>query len=448
MRVLYLDQVGGVSGDMFLAALVDLGVDVSALQAAVRTLGLPDVRLVVKPVTRAGLDALHLTVTWGRASEHAAASTEGDRPAHESLRPHHPPHSLGADPGIVASPDATRRHESSAAHDHEQHHAHAHAHRGYSEIVGLIRESDLSPGVKERAQRVFHRLATAEAAVHGIPLEDVHFHEVGAVDSIVDIVGVCWGLENLGVERLYSSAFVFGHGAVGMAHGRWPVPAPATLRLTEGFPVEMVPVQGETVTPTGAALVTALAVGIGGRVGLTLERTGTGAGSRDSSERPNVLRALLGTAEEPREIIEVLETTVDDLSPQRLARLAALLLGAGALDVWTTPVVMKKGRSGHLLTVLSSPELGPSLEDLVFRESTTLGIRRRREDRRVLARSFGCADTPWGSVSVKVAELPGGGRRVVPEFDDCQRLAREAGVPLEEILAAARVAPVRAPVGS
>lgn len=276
----------------------------------------------------------------------------------------------------------------------------------------------------------------------------MHFHEVGAVDSIVDIVGVAFALEELGVEALYSSPFVFGRGTVAMAHGTWPVPAPATLRLTEGRPVEMTTLQGETVTPTGAALVVALADGIGEGIPFSLERTGTGAGSRDPDDRPNIVRALLGRREPGRDVIEVLETTVDDLTPQRVARLAGLLLAAGALDVWTTPVIMKKGRPGHLLTVLAAEGAGDGFEALLFRESTTLGVRRRREGRRALPRRSGVVDTPWGEVAVKVADLPGGGTRVVPEFDICQRVSLDTGVPLEDIYDAARRGDPRYPVAS
>lgn len=389
MSLLYLEQVGGVSGDMFLGALAGLGVDMAAMEEDLRRLGLPGLRLEVTPVERNGIPATRVRVLV----EEAASG--------------------------------------------------GHAHRACSDILEMIRGSGLPAPVVEKAAAVFDRLATVEGRVHGIPPETVQFHEVGAADSIADIVGSCWGLHRLGVTRLVSSPFLFGHGEVRMAHGAWPVPAPATLLLAEGHPVRFVDLAGETVTPTGAALIAVLASSIGTPGPMHLLRSAAGAGEREWPDRPNILRALLGAADEsapaPGEV-EILETAVDDLTPQVAARTVAALLEAGARDAVIVPAIMKKGRPGFQITVVAGPGDGERLAGLLFAESTTLGIRFRRESRWVLPRRTVRVGTPWGEVSVKLSTLPDGSVRVTPEYEECLSVGRTGGVPVQAVLDAARCA--------
>ena len=436
MSLLYLDQVGGVSGDMLLATLLDLGLDLSELDAALRGLGVTGFALERRAVTRHGYDATRFLVQLAGAEGDGLAHdpSHGHPPgphehmhSHPHEHPHTHPHSHPHEPGEGEAPHPVS--VPSAAHEH----------RGFRDIVALIEGSTLSSAVRRRAVAVFRRMGEAEAAVHRVPIDQVHFHEVGALDSIVDIVGFCWGLERLGVTRLYSSPFVLGRGRAAMAHGQWPVPAPATLRLLEGFPCEFHDLVGETVTPTGAALVTTLADGVGERVSLVPRRSGAGAGSREWPDRPNILRGVLGERPAPGDRVDVLETALDDANPQVIAALTRQLLAAGALDAWITPIGMKKGRSGLLLTVLAPEGEGKRLGQLIFSETPTLGIRYRLENRWILRRQGGRVATPWGDIRVKIAWLPDGKQKQSPEFEDCLRVAEEAGVPLAEIMASARV---------
>lgn len=443
MSTLYLEQVGGVSGDMLLATLLDLGLDLAELDTAVRALGLTEFRLERQAVTRHGYDATRLVVHLTAGEAPGVAPSHGHEHAHEHPHAHpHPHEHPHPHPHKHDHPHPPRAHgEPEPPDDHAPAHGHGpgHAHRRYRDIVALIEGSPLSEAVRGRALAVFRRLGEAEASVHRIPLDEVHFHEVGAVDSIVDIVGVCWGLERLGVTRLCTSPFVLGRGRVSMAHGAWPVPAPATLKLLEGFACEFHDLAGETVTPTGAALLTTLADQVGEGLGLVPRRTGAGAGSREWPDRPNILRGILGDAPLSGERVEVLETALDDATPQVISALTRQLLEVGALDVWTTPIGMKKGRTGLLLTVLAVEGQGAGLAERIFLETPTLGIRHRVESRWILGRQRAHVATPWGKVLVKIAHLPGGKQKQSGEFDDCLRVAREAGVPVTEILAAARV---------
>lgn len=415
MKILYLDQVGGVSGDMFLGTLVGLGVDPAAMERALATLGAGEIRLVASSVERGGFPATHVSVVTGET----APSSHDHAPEHS----HEYSHASG--------------------HPHVHEHPHAHAHRSFGDIVTLIEAAGLPEPVVRNAIAVFRRLGEAEASVHGTGLEDVHFHEVGALDSIADIVGTCWGLNELGIEAIASSPFLLGRGRVRMAHGTWPVPAPATLKLLEGQAVRLTDLDGETVTPTGAALLVTLAGSIGGEIPMTIRSTAAGAGSREWPDRPNVLRGYLGeSAGGDLEVdeVEVMEAAIDDMTPELLAHLTAALFEAGAIDVHVVPAAMKKGRMGQLVTVLASPGTERTLAECLFRESTTLGVRHRREKRWILQRYFLDVQTPWGTVSVKCARIPGGSVRGQPEFDDCARLAREAGVPLMDVMEAARKA--------
>ncbi len=312
-----------------------------------------------------------------------------------------------------------------------------HHHRPLSAILAMMEGAPLSSRTRDCAVRVFRRLGEAEARIHGVPVEQVHFHEIGAEDSIVDIVGSCAGLEILGVERLLCSPLDVGSGSVATEHGRLPVPAPATAELLAGAPIFSSGVGMELVTPTGAALVSTLAAGFGPLPAMKLERTGYGAGSRDLPDRPNVLRLFLGQEAEdasPPQIVSVLEANVDDMNPQIAGFLAEKALMHGALDIYFTAVQMKKGRPGLLLTVLAAPADAERLTRLLFEETSTIGVRSYRAERRSLDRAHVSVETAYGPVRVKVSSSNGEVLNFAPEYDDCRRLAEEKRVPLKRVL--------------
>jgi uncharacterized protein (TIGR00299 family) protein len=314
-------------------------------------------------------------------------------------------------------------------------------HRHLRNVLAILEESSLDAEVKERAAALFRRLAEAEAAVHGTSVEKVHFHEVGAVDSIVDTVGGVLALRWLGASRFVASPLNVGTGTVTMSHGTFPVPPPATARLVAGVPVYGEG-EGELLTPTGALLVTAHASAYGPLPMMRIEKTGHGAGGRDTPGRPNVLRLIVGdeAAEPAGERVLVLETEVDDASPQLLGPLLDRLLSTGAFDAFFTPVQMKKGRPGVLVTVLADPSRREALEELLFRETTTLGVRRQVWERSVLERETVSVDTAYGPIRVKIGRRGGVLYNAAPEFDDCQRAAGEKGVAVKETIAAALAA--------
>jgi hypothetical protein len=315
------------------------------------------------------------------------------------------------------------------------------AHRHLRHIVAMLDASSLEPDLKERCRGLFRRLAEAEAAVHGTDPEKVHFHEVGAIDSIVDIVGGAFALEWLGASRFVASPLNVGSGTVTMSHGTFPVPPPATARLVAGVPVYGEG-EGELLTPTGALLVTAHATEYRSLPPMRIEKAGHGAGGRDTKGRPNVLRLVVGEegAAAAGDRVLVLETEVDDAPPQLLGPLLDQLLGAGALDAYFTPVQMKKGRPGVLVTVIAEPARREALEELLFRETTTLGIRRQEWDRTVLERESVVVETAYGPIRVKIGRRAGVVANAWPEFDDCQRAAGARGVAVKEVLAAALAA--------
>jgi pyridinium-3,5-bisthiocarboxylic acid mononucleotide nickel chelatase len=391
-RIVYFDCASGAAGDMLLGALVDLGLSLDALRAELGKLALGGYRLESHRVHRAGLHATKVEVRVGEGG-----------------------------------------------HGHDQ--GHGHAHRRLPDILGLIERSGLQPAVKEKSRALFRRLAEAEGQVHGTPPEDVHFHEVGAVDAIVDIVGGVIGLAWLKADRVVCSPLNVGTGTVTMSHGTFPVPPPATAALVRGIPVYGAG-EGELLTPTGALLVTGHAHDYGPLPPMRLEAAGHGAGSRDTPGRPNVLRLLVGEADAAAagERVVVLETEVDDMSPQLCGPLLERLLEAGARDAFFTAVQMKKGRPGLLITVLADPWHRTGLEDLLFAETTTLGVRYQEWDRTVLEREVVTVQTAFGPVGVKVGRRASRVYNVQPEFDDCQARAAAAGVPVKEVWAAALAA--------
>ncbi len=325
-------------------------------------------------------------------------------------------------------------------------------HRSLNAILEILEKSKLAPRVRERAGAIFRKLGEAEARVHDVPLEKIHFHEVGAVDAIVDIVGACVGFEALGIERFACSALNVGGGTAKMAHGVLPVPAPATARLLEGRPTYSNGVQKELVTPTGAAIVATLCEVFGPQPGMMVSAIGYGAGTADLEGQPNVLRIMVGETvgvgkEKERaqpglavlldEEIAVVEANLDDMNPQIYGYFLEKALGAGALDVYTTPVQMKKNRPGTLLTVLCKPGDAQALMNLIFAETTTFGVRTYRAQRRVLPREWVNVGTEYGEVRIKVSRVNGRILHVAPEFEDCKKLAAEKDVPLQRVIASA-----------
>lgn len=394
MRIAYLDCASGISGDMTLGALVDAGADLASIQAGIDSLGLPSCRLVASEVKKRGFRAAQITI------------------------------------------------------EHEPEHKHRHLHH----ITAMIDGSKLSARQKDLATRIFKRLAEAEAKVHGSTIEKVHFHEVGAVDSIADIVGSAIGFDLLGVERIVCSPVPTGRGFVEIAHGRCSIPAPATGELLRGVPLAPLDVEGELTTPTGAAIVAALANEFGPLPSMTVERIGYGAGQKDF-EHPNLLRILVGAAptsasaaplatdRRPRtESIVLLETNLDNAGGEEIGHAVERLWEAGALDVTLTAVQMKKGRPGVIVGVQGLPADADRFEGILFAATPTLGVRRSVVMRSVLAREAANVETPWGLIRGKVAFLPDGTRRFTPEYEECHRIAVREGKPLAEIMAAAHAA--------
>lgn len=380
----YFDCFSGISGDMLLGALIDVGWSLERLQAVVDQLQLKDVRVEAQRVEKQGISA-----TWVQ----------------------------------VIAP-------------------HEHVHRGRNDLVGMITHAHLSEQVQTRAIAVVDALAQAESKVHNVPVEEIHFHEVGAVDTIVDIVGAVTGLDELGITEVYCSPLPWSHGTVKAAHGILPVPPPAVTELLQGIPVVGVDVRGELVTPTGAALVRALAKGFGTIPAMTLQHVGYGAGTRDLPNRANVLRLVTGTSANDAdglqiETLSVLACNVDDANPEWLGVLPELLLQAGALDVWMTPTYMKKNRPATCIEVLCRPRQIKMLRDLLLRHTTTLGVREQTLTRYALPRHFETVETPFGAVQVKFTQLPDGSSKFAPEHDDCVTCAKEQGVSVREVWLAA-----------
>jgi uncharacterized protein (TIGR00299 family) protein len=413
MRIAYLECFSGISGDMLLGALVDAGVPFTRLAETAAALNV-GARLEMRKVSRGGL-----------------AGTKVDVIAPDDPREHsHDPHSHEA--------HSHAEHAHPHTHSHERSHTHA-AHRSLSTILSIIRSAPLSEQVKQRSTRAFQLLGEAEAAIHDVPVEQVHFHEVGAVDTIVDIVCAAVGAESLNIDRWFCSPLNVGSGTVVCQHGTLPVPAPATLALLGDAPVYAAGPAMERVTPTGAALLRMLDVHYAPLPAMRVVKTGYGAGGRETPGQPNLLRLLVGEEDAnvsgATEEIAVIETVIDDSSPQLLAYVSERLLEAGAWDVYRVAVQMKKGRTGVQITVLCRPDLISELRELLFRETTTIGLRWRVEKKAALAREFVEVETSWGSVRFKVARLPNGTiANAAPEYEDCRALARQHAVPLKRVM--------------
>lgn len=414
MKIGYIECFAGISGDMLLGSLIDAGASLAGLQQTVAALGL-DATLEHTSVIRSGIRSSKVSVlVQGRP-----ADGNGHHHHHSSDEHHHAHHQ-----------------------DHDEHtHSHSHEHaRTLPVILDLIRTASLDPRAEAIAVKAFRLLAHAEATIHGIPEEQVHFHEVGAVDAIVDIVCNAVAIVELGLDEWYCSAINVGSGSVQCAHGLFPVPAPATAELLKGLPTYSSGPQMELVTPTGAALLRAIAVQYLERPLMSVSSIGYGAGTRNPQGFPNVVRVSIGTLPgkpTQRQKVTVIECAVDDQSPELLGHVLHQALAQGALDVMLTPVTMKKSRLGTLLTVLAPPAQVDTLAALLLRETTTLGVRLREEERICLDRHFEEVETPFGKVKVKVGSLHGEAWNFAPEFEDCRKLANEKGVPLKEVMSAA-----------
>jgi uncharacterized protein (TIGR00299 family) protein len=443
MRTGYLECFSGISGDMLLGALVDAGVPFALLEETAALLNV-GARLEMRRVSRGGIAGTKVDVI---TPDQAAA---GSTPSHAEHSHEHLPHehhtheghtheTVGAPSFPSPSAERVADHEPDPApvqqvHTHPQSHA---EHRSLSTILSIIRATSLSESVKERAIRAFQLLGEAEAAIHSIPVEKVHFHEVGAVDTIVDIVCTAAGCEALGVDRWLCSPLNVGSGTVECQHGTLPVPAPATLALLGSAPVYAAGPPMERVTPTGAAILRMLNVTYAPLPAMRVAAAGYGAGGRETAGQPNLLRLLVGEEDEDAgsESVAVIETVIDDSTPQLLAYVAERLLEAGAWDVYRASVQMKKGRTGVQLTVLCRPDLVAALRDLIFRETTTIGLRWRLENKVALKREFLEVETTWGEVCIKIARWPSGKiANASPEYEDCRLLATQFSVPLKQVM--------------
>lgn len=435
-RILYYDCTAGISGDMHLGAMIDLGVPAGYLDQELRKLGVAGWTLRTTRDARRGICGTRADVLLDPDAEHDHAPhshPHGHAHAHDDA---HPPHSHAHEPAHDSHP-----HHHPHAHEPE-HHGHAHEHRPHREIVALIERSGLTAGAKRRARAIFARLAEAEAKIHGMRIDDVLFHEVGAIDSIVDIVGAAIALDWLQPDRVLASPVELGGGFVRCAHGRLPVPAPATAEILRGVPTHAGAVAFEACTPTGAAILAATVDDFTTEMSLAIERIGYGIGHKDGPIA-NVLRVFLATAATAtaaavpttadRESAVVLECNLDDMTGEAAGHVLERLFAAGASDAWTTPIVMKKSRPAFMLSVLCPPEREAALGQLLLRETTTLGLRRRDITKLVLPRTVEQVATPFGLVRVKTGWLDGRPLKRKPEHDDLQRLATERGLPLREI---------------
>ena len=412
-RVLYFDCFSGIAGDMTLGALIDLGVDIDEMRAALETLPVTGWTLDASVGRCMGLRGIDVQIQVNGEVEGPAISGDG-----ETIGPDHGHGHGGANHGDGDHDEGSHSHE---------------AHRHYREIVEIIQGGSLPPAVVERALAAFEAIAAAEAQVHGVAVDEVHFHEVGAVDSIIDICGVAWGLHALGVDRVESAPLPMGRGFIRCAHGRIPLPAPATLEILRGLEIVDSGLERELVTPTGAAFIKAWGSRVGAMPNLKVDAVGWGLGDARFPDRPNMLRLVLGTQESGAQNCEVLETNIDDMSPELAGYLLERLFDAGALDAWFVPVQMKKNRPGVTVSVLVETGGRRAVEDVLLAESSAIGLRRYAVDRTVLERTQQWVDTPWGPVSLKVALREGHIMNVAPEYEACAEIARTTGVPLKVI---------------
>jgi uncharacterized protein (TIGR00299 family) protein len=437
MRIAYLDCFSGISGDMFLGALIDAGVPPKLFEETVAALDI-GAQLEISRVVRNGIAATKVDV-YSHGEKDLPREVFLNQEVHDRSHSHEHEHARpdSRHPALDtlperAGPPAPHEHHH---HEHEDKHVHG---RHLSEIRQIISRASIGEVAKATAIRIFEALGAAEADIHNTSIEKVHFHEVGAVDAMVDIVCAAVGSQALAIDEWVCSPLNVGSGTVTCAHGTLPVPAPATLKLLAGAPVYSSGPAVELVTPTGAAIAKTLVTRFGSFPAMKIEKAGYGAGTRDFPQHPNVLRLTTGEAastENPvRGTITVLQANLDDLSPQVLAYASEKLLAEGALDVFSIPVQMKKGRPGSLLTVLCQTADADRLTKLIFAETTTLGVRRREEQRQTLARRWETVKTSWGDVRIKIASMNGSIANYAPEYEDCRALAEANRVPLKTVI--------------
>jgi len=426
VKTLYFDCFSGISGDMTIGALIDLGLDFSYLEAEIGKLPVEGFTLSASRVTRAGISASKFDVLIGDATETTPHAHAADHHHNHHRHHHHEQHSHSV-PGHAHPDDMATGHTGLG-------------HRRASEIIGMIRTSRLEPRARDRAIGIFEKLAVSEGRVHRMPPGEVSFHEVGALDSIVDVVGAAVGFEALGIEQAVCSPVNVGGGFIQCQHGIYPVPAPATSNLLEGVPVYSKHVETELVTPTGAAILASTVDRYGPMDGFRIEKVGYGAGTKDLGSFPNCLRLFLGEqaglgggAGDSTGQVVLIEANIDDMRGEELAWASEKLMASGALDVLVLPAIMKKGRPGHVLQVMSRPGQEETLIQIIFEETTTIGLRAQIITRRVLERHTVDIRTPHGSIGVKVASHNGRVLNVSPEYEDCARVARETGIPFQTI---------------
>ena len=415
MKIAYFDCFSGISGDMTLGALVDVGIEPGALKAE---------------LSKLKLDA-EFSLDFEKASKHHITGTRAIVRTTETTR----------DDGNRTAESSEDADSDTHSHDHvhgANHHAH-HEHgpsRHLSDIFALLEGSDLQAPIIDRAKQIFDRLAEAEARVHNTSKDRIHLHEVSGIDSIVDVVGCVIGLSLLGVEEIYASPLALGGGFVRCAHGLMPVPVPGTMELLKGVAVRQTQIRKELVTPTGAAIITTLARGFGPMPEMVVHQAGYGAGTRELEEQPNLLRICLGEKKEgglESDQVYLIETNLDDMSPEITGYLTELLFEKGALDVFLTSVLMKKGRPATKLSLLATPDLRESLIEVVLGETTTFGVRSHVVERSKLARDFIEVRTRWGTVRAKRGYMDGEPIKTVPEYEDCKRIAEEHSVPFRQV---------------
>jgi pyridinium-3,5-bisthiocarboxylic acid mononucleotide nickel chelatase len=411
MKTLYFDCFSGISGDMTIGALLDLGLDFEYLKTELKKLPVEGYELKAGRVVRSNLSAMKFDVeVEGDTGHHHGHDDQGH------YHDHHHDHD----------------------HEHEPPAAKPHFHRKASQILEMIASSSIKANAKRIATDIFTKLAISEGKVHNIRPEDVEFHEVGAVDSIVDCVGAAIGFDALGIERFLCSSINIGSGFIHCQHGVMPVPAPATADLLRNATIYSKHANTELVTPTGAAILAAVINRFGPLQSFVTQRIGYGAGTKDFSNFPNCVRLMLGEeGDAATEDVIVIEANIDDMTPQNFGYVTEKLFGAGALDVCTLPIQMKKGRPGHLLQVLTHPNSADAISRIIFQETTTIGIRRHTASRTILDRELVEVETEYGEVNVKVSRLAGDVVNFTPEYEDCARLARERNVPVKKVQAAA-----------
>jgi uncharacterized protein (TIGR00299 family) protein len=433
MRILYVDCFSGISGDMMVGALADLGVTPSTFEWELSKIELGDFHLHFERQTRRGIAGIKFDV-------HSGSTHLETAPGSHDEEGHHQNHSHEDKEHCHACSGHTRdQHEHGDHSEIDHHYEHPKDEhpqpKSLSDIRNLIQKSDLSDFVKEHAISIFQRIGEAEAKIHGAPIEQIHFHEIGALDSIVDIVLACVGIETLRLERIYFSNLCDGQGTFTCSHGEYPLPAPATLEILKNIPIRLVSIPYELITPTGAAIVAEFQHSVGILAGLRPEKIGYGVGTRDSPSRPNVLRAVLGQLDEEQspERITELQANIDDLSPEILAATQERLFKSGALDVFFVPIQMKKNRPGTMISVLCRPDDCEQMQEILFAETSTFGIRYREIDRVSLDREIVQVKTSAGSVRIKIGRRHGRIVQASPEFESCDAAARESQQPLKRI---------------